>query len=209
MMKLYFSPGACSLAPHILLTAVGAGYETNRIDMKTKTTANGEDFAQINPKSQVPVLITKEGKTLTENAVILGYIADQFPEKNLMPKQGTWERYQANEWLNFVATELHKGLGFLFHADRVLPEKTANEELKKNYKESLGRKFEVLSQHLKTQPFMLGQNFSAVDAYAFTILNWHGMLKIDLTKWPVLMGYMEKVKALPAVHSAMKAEGLL
>ncbi len=123
--------------------------------------------------------------------------------------QGTWERYKANEWLNFVATELHKGFGFLFYADRLMPEKTANETLKKNYKEGLSRRLDVLSNHLKDQPFMLGSKFSAVDAYAFTILNWHHFLHIDLTKWPVLMGYMEKIKALPSVHAAMKAEGLV
>lgn len=146
---------------------------------------------------------------LTENAIILQYIADQFPEKNLLPAVGTWERYRANEWLNYVATELHKGMGFLFAADRFISHKEGNAELKKNYKEGLGRKFDHIAQHLKDQPFFLGDHFSAVDAYAFTILNWHGFLQVDLSKWPVLVGYLDKMKALPPVQAAMKAEGLL
>jgi len=208
-MKLYFSTGACSLAPHILLKEIGVPFETVRVDMKTKTTATGENFNQINSKSQVPALTTKDGQLLTENAIILQYISDQFPDKNLMPKYGTWERYRANELLHFVATELHKGMGLLFAADRLVANKEGNEELKKNYKEALGKKFDYLSQTLKDQPFLLGNKFSAVDAYAFTILNWHGFLQVDLTKWSVLMGYMEKMKAHPSVHAAMKSEGLI
>ena len=152
---------------------------------------------------------TDDGKILTENAIILQYISDQFPEKHLLPKYGTWERYQANEKLNFVATDLHKGLGFLFAADRFHTDKKVTDELKVNYKAGLSRQFDFLSSVLKDQPFMLGSKFSAVDAYAFTILNWHGVLQIDMTKWPVLMGYMEKMKTHPSVHQALKSEGLL
>ncbi len=208
-MKLYFSTGACSLAPHILLKAAGATFEAVRIDMKTKTTAGGEDYNKINPKSQVPALQTMDGQLLTENAVILQYISDQFPEKNLLPAVGSWERYRANEWLNYVATELHKGMGLLFAADRLVSDKQGNTELKENQKKGLAKKFDYLSQHLKDHPFILGKHFSAVDAYAFTILNWHGFLQVDLTKWPVLMAYMEKMKAHSPVHAAMKGEGLL
>ena len=209
MMKLYFSPGACSLAQHIVLAEVGAQYETVMVNMKTKTLMSGEDYHKINPKSQVPALQTNDGQILTENAVILQYLAEQYPEKDLLPKYGSWERYHANEWLNYVATEIHKGMGLLFAVDRVITNKEGNEEMKKNWKAGLGKKFDYLSQHLQKQPFMLGSKFSVVDAYLFTILNWHGMLKVDLTPWPVLMGYLEKVKSRPAVQQAMKAEGIL
>jgi glutathione S-transferase len=209
MMKLYFSPGACSMAPHIVLHELGAQFQSEKVDLKEKKTSTGESYLGINPKGQVPALKTSEGKLLTENAVIMQYMADQYTEKNLLPKWGTWERYQANEWLNYVATEIHKGMGVLFAADRLVPSKEGNAEFRKNAVAALGKKFDHLSNHFKEHLFLLGDQFSAADAYLFTILNWHGWLKVDLTPWPALLGFMERVKARPAVQATMKAEGLI
>lgn len=209
MMHLYFAPGACSLAPHIALEALGLKHELHHVDMKTKMIKTGKNLMEINPKSQVPVLQTQDGTILTECAVILQYLADQVPDQKLLPPVGSLERYKAQEWLNYVAAELHKGLGFLFMANHLHKDNQASEELRNNWIQSLGKKFEYLSRKLSEQPFLLGSQFSAVDAYAFTILNWHQMLKIDLTKWPSLMGYMERVKSQPAVQRALKAEGLI
>ena len=209
MTKLYFSPGACSLSPHIALVESGIPFTLDKIDMKTRTTSTGKNFREINPKGQVPTIETQDGKVLTEGAAILQYIADQFPEKEFLPKAGTWDRAHANEVLNFIASDLHKGMGFLFSIDSLVTNKEGNEELRKNSVYNLGKKFDYLTSLLKNQPFLLGQKFSFVDAYAFTILNWHGGLKIDLTPWPTIMGYMEKVKSQPSVQKAMKAEGLI
>lgn len=209
MTKLYFSPGACSLSPHIALVESGIPFTLDKIDMKTRTTSTGKNFREINPKGQVPTIETQDGKVLTEGAAILQYIADQFPEKEFLPKAGTWDRAHANEVLNFIASDLHKGMGFLFSIDSLVTNKEGNEELRKNCVQNLGKKFDYLTSLLKNQPFLLGQKFSFVDAYAFTILNWHGWLKIDLTPWPTIMGYMEKVKSQPSVQKAMKAEGLI
>ena len=209
MTKLYFSPGACSLSPHIALTESGIPFTIDKIDMKTRTTSTGKNFKEINPKGQVPTIETKEGKVLTEGAAILQYIADQFPEKEFLPKHGTWERTHANEVLNFVASDLHKSMGFLFSIDSLVTHKEGNEELRKNSIHNLGKKFDYISDLLKNQPFLLGPKFSFVDAYAFTVLNWHGWLKIDLANWPTIVSYLDRVKAQPSVQKAMKAEGLI
>lgn len=208
-MKLFYLTGACSLAPHIALEEVGAKYELSKVDPKTKITDANENYFDINPKGQVPALKTLEGKVLTEVAIILQYISDQYPEKNLLPKAGTWERYKAIEWLNYVGTEIHKGMGILFSADRLIHQKEGNEEFRKNTKEGLAKKFDYLSENLKNNSYLLGSQYSVADCYLYTILSWHGFLKVDLTKWPVLLGYMERVQARPAVQAALKSEGLI
>lgn len=208
-MKLYFSPGACSLSPHIALQEAGAQFQTEKVDLKTKKTATGADFLKINPKGQVPTFQVEEGKILTEGAVIVQYIADKFPEKNLLPKYGTWERVKANEWLNYIASDIHKTMGSLFAVDSMIPNKEGNEQFRMATKETMYRKFDYLATHLSTNQFLLGTQFSVVDAYLFTCMNWHKPLAMDLTKWPKLMGYMERVQTRPAVQTAMRAEGLL
>lgn len=208
-MELFFSTGACSLAPHILLNEVSGNYKLHKVDMATRKTDTGLEFASVNPKNQVPTLKLENGEILTENAVVLQHIADKYPEKNLLPKWGTWERTKANEWLNFVATEIHKGMGIFFALDRLMSNQEAKEEFRKNQTAALGKKFSYLSEHLSKNQFLLGNHFTAPDAYLFTILNWHGFLKIDLTPWPHLMGYMERVKSRPAVQAAMRKEGLI
>ena len=207
-MKLYFSPGACSMASHIVLEEMGIKYETDKVDMKTKKTSAGEEYAKINPKSQVPALKTDDGQILTEGAVIMQYVADQKPEKNLLPKWGTFERYRANEWLNYVATEIHKNLSILFAADRLVSEKTGNEQLRAGVKEGLSKKFEYLDAHLQKNQFILGSQFSAADAYLFTVLSWHDHLKVDLSKFKNVLGFMERVGTRPAVQKVLKTEGL-
>lgn len=209
MMKLFFSPGACSLAPHILLNEVGGGYETYKVDLAAKKLANGEDFLKVNPKGQVPTLQTEDGKILTENAVILGYIADTFPHKNVLPANGTWERYKANEWLNFVATEVHKSMGSLFATDRVYPDKAVAEQVKTAIKGLVAKKLDYVNTHLAQNEFLTGKNFCAADAYLFTVLGWSGMLKIDLTPFAHIQTFQKRMMERPAVQRAMQAEGLI
>lgn len=206
-MELYFGVGACSLAPHILLREAGANFKTHKVDLRTKQTDSG-DFREINPKGQVPALKTDDGKVLTEVAVVLQYIADQNPDKNLLPKWGTWERYKANEWLNYVSSEIHKGMGLLFALDGILQTPESKLEFRKNYIAALGKRFDYLSNHLTQNQYLMGNQFSAPDTYLFTILNWHNFLKVDLTPWPNLMSYMERVKSRPSVQAAFQAEGL-
>lgn len=208
-MKLYFSPGACSLAPHIVLEEAGAQFQLIKVDLKNKTLESGENFLKINPKGQVPTLQMQDGQILTENAIINQYIADQFPQKNLLPKAGTMERYRADEWLNYIATEIHKGMGILFAVDRLVQNETGKKEFRDNSIAGLGKKFDYLSEKIQNNQFLMGSQFTAPDAYLFTVLNWHGWLKVEMTKWPTLMGYMERVKSRPAVQKAMKNEGIL
>lgn len=209
MMKLYFGKGACSVAPHILLEAAGLPYETVSVDLRSKALPDGGSLLSVNPKGQVPTFINEKGQLLTECAVILQYIADQVPEKNLLPKFGTWERYQANEWLNYIATEIHKGLGFFFAVDRLISNKEGNAEIRKSWVEGLSKKFDLIAKHLSERPFFLGSKFSAVDAYAFAVLSWHGFLQVDLSKWPEITKYLDRVRAEPAAQRALKAEGLM
>lgn len=200
-MKLYYSPGACSLATNIVLHEVGMKFDLEPVNLKTKHYKGG-DFWQVNPKGYVPVLQLDSGEILTEGVAIMQYIADQKPEAGLMPKAGTLERYHAQEWLNFVSSEIHKGFSPLWIPS--LPE---------SYRETvlvtLGKRFDYLSNHLSNRQFLMGAQLTAADAYLFTVLSWTGILKVDLTKWPVLLGFMERVKNRPAVQAAMKAEGIL
>ncbi len=200
-MKLYYSPGACSLASHVALFASGVKFEVEQVDTKAKKTKSGKDYTKINAKGYVPCLETNEGQILTEGAAILQYIADQAPEKKLLPKNGTWERYKAQEWLNFIATEIHKSYSPLWSKD--LPEAT-----KKAAHERLTNRLEWVNGQIKPGQFLIGSQFSVCDAYMWTVLNWSRAVKFDLTKWPNLMGYVEKVSTTPAVQSALKAEGL-
>ena len=207
-MKLYFSPGACSLAPHIALEELGLAYQVEQVDIKTKKTKSGEDFFKINPKGYVPALQTNNGDILTEGAVILQYLADQKPEKNLLPKLGTFERVRTQEWLNYIATELHKSFGPLFSVAHFTSNVDAQNEMKEKVKQSIGKKFDYLSEHLNKNQYLMGSQFTVADMYLFTILNWHKWVGLDLTKWPKLMGFLETVKSRPAVAQVLKNEGL-
>ncbi|WP_374075984.1 glutathione transferase GstA [Bdellovibrio bacteriovorus] len=209
-MKLYFSPGACSLAPHIVLEELGLSYDVESVDLRTKKTSAGQDYFKINPKGSVPALDLKEGGLLTECAVVLQYLCDKKPEKGLIPQVGTPERYRCLEWLNFVATDMHKGLGALFATDRMFPESpTSAQEYRTATIANMERRFAFLNSHFETNEFLMGKQYSAADAYLFTILGWANWLKVDLSKHVHVFGFMERMMGRPAVQKAMKAEGLL
>lgn len=201
-MKLYYSPGACSLAPHIALIEAGTKFTAEKVDLKNKKTETGQDFTSINPKGSVPAIKLDNGELLTETAVLLQYIADQNPSSNLIPEAGTWERYRAMEWLNYISSELHKGMGVLWAAN--LPEDFKTMV----HKELLPKKFKYLDNHFKTHKFLLGGSFTVADAYLFTILNWTGPLKVDVAPYANIKTYRERVSARPAVQKALEEEGL-
>ena len=200
-MKLYYSPGACSLAPHIALSEAGLPYTTKRVDLKTHTLVDGTDYYTINPKGYVPLLELDDGARLSEIAAIVQYIADRKPG-TLAPAYGTMERYRLMEWLNFIATELHKQFSPLWYP--TTPEATKDAQIAK-----LKTRFDLISKTLAAQPYLMGNDFTVADAYLFTILNWAPMLKIDLAPWPALIAYQARVAARPAVHAALVAEGLV
>lgn len=200
-MKLFYSTGSCSLSPHIALLEAGLKFDLEKVDLATKKTTSG-DFTKINPKGYVPALVLDNGDVLTEGAVIVQYIADQKPEAKLLPKAGTFERYRAQEWLNFISTEIHKGFSPLFNKD--IPEASG-----KMIRENLAKRFEFLAQHFSKNSFLMGTQYTVADGYLFTVMSWSEHLKFDLTKWPTLMGFFERVKTRPATHAAMKSEGLI
>ncbi|HYQ99552.1 MAG TPA: glutathione transferase GstA [Casimicrobiaceae bacterium] len=200
-MKLYYSPGACSLAPHIALAELGLPYTTKRVDLKTHTLADGSDYYAINPKGYVPVLELDDGTRLTEAAVILQYIADRRPG-TLAPAYGGMDRYRLMEWLNFIATEIHKQFGPLWHP-------TTPDATKDAQRATLAKRFEYVAKTLAAQPYLTGDAFTIADAYLFTMLNWAPMLKVDLAPWPALVEYAKRVAARPKVHATLAAEGLV
>lgn len=200
-MKLYYSPGACSLAPHIALKEAGLPHELVRVDLREHKLPDGSDFYAVNPKGYVPVLELPDGQRLSELAVILQYIADRNPG-TLAPAFGTLDRYRVMEWLNFIATEIHKGWGPLWKPNT--PDA---------YKEiaiaNVARRFDFIEPVLAKQPYLTGETFTIADAYLFTIVNWHKFLKLDLAKWPKLAAFQIRVAARPKVHEALKAEHLV
>jgi glutathione S-transferase len=197
-MKLYFSPGACSLAPHILMQELGLSYTPVKVDLRTHKLADGSDYYAINAKGYVPLLELDDGARLTEVAAILQYLADRMPG-TLVPAAGTFERYRQVEWLNFIATEIHKGFSPLWYPDT--PEAT-----RKQIVDKLGKRFDHVVETLKDRQFIAGDKFTAADAYLYTILSWAGMLKVDLSRWPTLARYLERIGARPAVREAKRIE---
>jgi glutathione S-transferase len=197
-MKLYYSPGACSLSPHIALNEAGLVFDSESVDLAKKKTKSGADYRAINPKGAVPALQLDNGQVLTEGSAIVQYIADQKPATKLAPAAGTLERYRLQEWLNYVASEVHKGFSPLFNPK--IPE-----DWKKVVTDNLATKFDYLSKQLQGKDYLMG-TFSVADAYLFTILGWTKYFNIDLAKWPVLVKYMERVGARPAVKAALEAE---
>jgi len=201
-MKLYYYPGACSMAVHIALREAGIPFDLDKVDLAKHQTANGEDYYKINPKGYVPALRLDDGQVLTEDAVLLQYVADQKSASGLAPKAGTMERYRVMEWLNFISSELHKTLGALFNP-KITP------EWKDNQVALFGRRCDFLVQQLGGKPHLTGDKFTIADAYLFTILGWANLFKLDMSKWPALQSYAARITARPAVKDAMKAEGLL
>lgn len=201
-MKLYYSPGACSLSPHIVLQESGLKHTVAKTNIRDKTIDGGGDFKVKNPHGYVPVLELDDGTLLTEGPAIIQYIADKVPEKHLAPANGTLDRTKMQGWLNFVSSELHKSFSPLFNAE--MPE-----EAKKLFRAKLAQRFEVLDRHFAKNQYLLGANFSVPDAYLFTVLNWTKPTNIDLSPYPNLVAYHQRIGARPAVQAAMKAEGLL
>jgi len=201
-MKLYYSPGTCSLSPHIVTQETGLPVSLVKVDLGTHKTADGDDYFQINPKGYVPLLQLDDGSVLTEGVAIVQYLADRAPAANLAPPAGSIERYRLMEWLNFLTSEIHKGFSPLFNSK-------LSEEAKTVLRERLTNRFDYLSERLHDKPYLMGDGYTVADAYLFTMLGWCGLTGIDLKKWPVLTVYRERVAARPAVRAAMKAEGLI
>ncbi len=201
-MKLYYAPGACSMAPHIVATEAGTTLELVKVDIPNKKTESGDDFWKINPKGYVPALQLDDGTVLTEVGVICQYLADQKPESGLTAKAGTMERYRQMEALNFASSEVHKQLGALFN-----PKMTP--EMKEVQMGVIERRLNPLEKSLEGKQYVMGDRFTAPDAYLFTVLNWTNPLKIDLGKWPNIKAYMGRVGARPKVQETLRAEGLV
>lgn len=201
-MKLFYSPGSCAMSPHIVLSEAGADYALERVDLATKTTESGRALKEINPQDAVPVLLLEDGETLTEGAAIVQYIADQLPEAGLLPPVGTLARARVQQWLNYIATEMHKAHVPLFKAD--YPQASKEIALA-----NIKRAYDFVSAALAEQPYLLGESFTVADAYLFTIVNWHNFIGLDLAPWPVLVAYQARIAARPAVRKALREEGLL
>lgn len=200
-MKLYFTPGACSMAPHILLRESGQKFDLEQVDLASKKTKSGADYKKVNGKGYVPALQLDNGEVITEAPIILQYIADQKPEAGLIPKAGTMERYRTQEWLNFVTSELHKGLGALFNP--AVPDAYRTIAI-----DRVGTRLDFLESKLQGKQYLQGDKFTAPDAYLFTILSWAPHLKVSLDKWPGIQAYLGRVAARPQVQATLKAEGL-
>jgi glutathione S-transferase len=197
-MKLYYAPGACSQAPHIALIETGLPFEIAKVDLATKRLDTGEDYAAINPKSAVPALEMEDGAILTEAAVVLQYIADRAPEARLIPPVGTLARYRVLEWLNYVATELHKGFAPLFHPTG---------EPRAHAIEALEAKFDYVGAELGDGPYLAGADVSVADFYLFVILGWARIFHLDLARWPALAAFRARLLERPSVRAALHAEG--
>ncbi len=202
MMKLYYSPGACSLASHIALREAGLAYELVLASTKTKKLLDGTDYLTINPKGGVPLLELANGERLSEGPVILQYIADQAPDKNLAPAPGSWARYRLQEWLNFITSEVHKSFTPLFNM--AMPE--AGKAISRT---RLGQRFAWIDAQLEGRQYLLGDQFSVADAYLFNVSNWTSVTQVDISGLSHLLAYRARVAARPAVVAAMQAEGLI
>ena len=200
-MKLYYATGTCSLASHVALIESGLPYTIAKVDLRKHTLEDGSDYYAVNPKGYVPLLELDDGTRLAEGVVILQYIADRVPGK-LAPEYGTLERYRVMEWLTFVNSEIHKQYSPLFYP--ATPDATKEQQRAK-----LATRFEYLSKILQSQPYLAGDKFTIADAYLFTILNWSHGLKVDLSPYPALVAYQDRVRALPSVQRAMTEEGLI
>jgi len=201
-MKLYYSPAACSLSPHIVAREAGIPVELVKVDLKTHTLGDGTDYTAINPKGSVPLLELDDGDRLSEGPAIVQYLADRNPASGLAPAAGTMPRYHLQEWLNFVTSELHKQYSPLFDA-------SVPAEYKEAVKRRLAKRLDWLSTKLAGQDYLTGAQFSVADAYLFTVLSWNKWVGIDTARWPVLDAYLARVAARPKVQEAMQAEGLL
>ena len=200
-MNLYYAPGACSLAPHIVMREAGFPVELKKVDLKAKQFEGG-DYKTVNGKGYVPALRLDDGSVLTEAPVVMQYLADQKPESGLAPRAGSMDRYRLQEWLNFITSELHKGMGNFFNP-------ALTDEWRKAVTDRLSLRMDWLAKQLEGRNYLMGDKFTVADAYLFVILNWAAPSKFDLSKWPVLQEYHKRVAARPKVQEALKAEGLI
>jgi glutathione S-transferase len=202
-MKLYYAPGACSLATHILLREAGLPFDLEKVDIRNKSTEHGEDWMGLNPKGYVPALRMDDGDILTENLVLHGYIADLKPETKLAPAHGTKARLRQDELAVYVSTEIHKTFGGMFNP-------AMTDDARKASVDRLNTRYKLIEQLLSDgRTYLTGEQFSTVDAYLFTVTNWSNMLKVDLSAFPKLMAYQQRVAARPAVQASLVAEGLV
>ena len=201
-MKLYYSAGACSLSPHIALEEAGLAYQAISAPTKTHKLDDGTDYYSINPLGYVPLLVLDDGTSLREGPAIVQYIADQAPQKGLAPANGTLARYQLQSWLNFIGTELHKGFSPLFSP-------ASSDEVKAAARDRLGSRLKWVEGELTGKQYLMGEHFTVADGYLFTVTNWAPRVGVDLSPFPGLPAYRERVGARPAVMAAMRAEGLI
>lgn len=198
-MKLYFAPNTCSFSPHIVLQELGLNYELVRVNNHTKSTSEGGDFRDINPKGYVAALVLDCGEVLTEGPAMVQYLADLKPEAKLAPKNGTMSRIRLQEWLNFITSEIHAGSSPLF--DKTLPETVQD-----SFKAKLFNRFDLLEAALLHQPYLMGEEFSVADAYLFTVFGWMTVFHIDLGRWPHIANYMRRINVRRSVAAATARE---
>ena len=201
-MKLYYSPGACSLSPHIALLEAGLPYDLVKVDLKAKKLENGDDYLKVNPKGQVPALALDSGELVTEGPVIVQMIADKAAAKNLAPARDSAERYKLQEWLNFITTELHKNFGPMFSP-------VLADDAKAFFKDRVMDKFKYLNSQLAGRDYLMGKQFTVAYGYLFTMLSWADRMKFDLAALPNLVAYQARVAARPMVQQALTKEGLM
>jgi glutathione S-transferase len=200
-MKLYYSPGACSQAAHILLHETGLPHESEAVDLRAKTTAGGGDYWAINPKGAVPALQLADGEVLTENGAILQYIGDKSGNGTLLPVAGL-ERYRVIEWLSFLGSEVHKSFGPLFNPN-------SSDEVKQAARDTVAKKFDFLEQKLDGRDYLTGPMMGIADPYLFAMLGWTGKLGIDLARWPRLAAFRKRMEQRDTVQTVLRAEGLV
>ena len=200
-MKLYYSPGACSLSPHIALLEAGLPYDLVKVDLRAKKLENGDDYLKVNPKGQVPALALDNGEFVTEGPVIVQMIADQVPAKNLAPARDSAERYKLLEWLNYITGELHKNIGPMFNP-------LLSDEAKGVFKDRAIGKFKYVDGQLAGRDYLMGKQFTVADGYLYVMLRWADGMKFDLSGLHNLLAYRDRVAARPKVQEALVKEGL-
>jgi glutathione S-transferase len=201
-MKLYYYPGACSLAPHIAMREAGLEFELEKVSLSTGKTESGGDFKTVNPKGYVPALELDDGQVLTEVAAIVQCLADKAPAAKLAPANGTFDRYRLQEWLNFISSEVHKQFTPFFSG-------RADDNEKKAAMQMIHLRFDYVTKHLEKSDYLLGEQFSVADAYLYTVTTWAPLIKLDLSPWPAIQKYQARIAERPSVKKAMKAEGLV
>lgn len=201
-MKLYYSVGACSLSPHIVALEAGIALQLEKVDTKTKRTEGGEDYWQINPKGYVPALVLDDGELLTEGPAIVQYLADLKPESKLAPPNGTMQRYRLQEVLGYINSELHKTYSPLFKPE-------TPDAVRQERKEYLRKRYALLDKHLASHPWLVGDHFTAADAYLFTVTNWAKHVDLDLSEFKAVTDFQQRVARRPSVQATMQVEGLI